>query len=100
MCTHTSTRTSIGTLHRVRGLCARPFSITPPFRQPHSVFGGVPVSRLVKKKKIVFGILKTKIVFGPVSATDFISYKIIITMVTDLVTGTPNSGRPLVNCLV
>ena len=36
MCTHTCTCTSTGTLHRVRGLRARPFSITPPCRQPHS----------------------------------------------------------------
>ena len=36
MCTHTCTRT--GTLHRVRGLRARPFSVTPPCRQPHSIF--------------------------------------------------------------
>ena len=40
MCTHTCTCTSAGTLHRVRGLRARPFSITPSCRQPHSVFGG------------------------------------------------------------
>ena len=38
MCTHTRTCTS--TVHRVRGLSVRPFSITPPCRQPHSVFGG------------------------------------------------------------
>ena len=37
---HTCTCTSTGTLHRVRGLRVRPFSITPPCRQPHSVFGG------------------------------------------------------------
>ena len=40
MCTHTCTRTSTGALPRVRGLRARPFSITPPCRQLHSVFGG------------------------------------------------------------
>ena len=40
MCTHACTGTSAGTLHRVRGLRARPFSITPPCKQPHSVFGG------------------------------------------------------------
>ena len=28
------------TLHRVSGLRARPFSITPPCRQPYSIFGG------------------------------------------------------------
>ena len=30
MCTHTCTCTSASTLHRVRELRARPFSITPP----------------------------------------------------------------------
>ena len=46
MCTHTctcsstSTSTSTDTLHKVRGLCARLFSTTPPCRQPHSIFGG------------------------------------------------------------
>ena len=39
-CTHTCTCTSAGTLHRVRGLFVRPFSITPPCRQSYSVFGG------------------------------------------------------------
>ena len=29
-----------GTVHRVRGLRVRPFSATPPCRQPHSVLGG------------------------------------------------------------
>ena len=32
MCTHTYTCTSASTLHRVRGLRAQPFSITPPCR--------------------------------------------------------------------
>ena len=41
MYTHTCTCTSTGTLHRVRGLRVRPFSITPPCRQSHSVFGGI-----------------------------------------------------------
>ena len=42
MCTHTCACTSRGTVHRVRlrGLRVRPFSITPPCRQPHPVFGG------------------------------------------------------------
>ena len=41
MCTHTRTySTSSGTVHAVRGLRVRPFSITPPWRQPHSIFGG------------------------------------------------------------
>ena len=39
MCTHTCT--NAGTLHRVRGLRVRPFSITLRCRQPHSVFGGM-----------------------------------------------------------
>ena len=39
MCTHTCACTSAGTLHGVRGLHLRPFSITPPCRQPYSVFG-------------------------------------------------------------
>ena len=34
MCTHTCTCTTTGTLHRVIGLRARPFSITTPCRQP------------------------------------------------------------------
>ena len=41
MCTHTCTCTSTGTLHRVRGLRARPFSITPPCWQLHSIFRGL-----------------------------------------------------------
>ena len=32
------TCTSTCTVHRVRGLRVRPFSVTPPCRQPHSVF--------------------------------------------------------------
>ena len=40
MCPYTRTCTSAGTVHRVRGLGLRPFSMTPPYRQPHSVFGG------------------------------------------------------------
>ena len=44
ICTHTCTCTSTGTLHRVRGLRVRPFSMTPPCRQPHSVFGGLKFS--------------------------------------------------------
>ena len=40
MCTHACTCTSTGTLHNVRGLWVRPFSITPPCRQPHSIFRG------------------------------------------------------------
>ena len=51
MCTHTRTCTSTGTPHRVRGLRARPFSNTPPSRQPHSVFGGY--SRLKKKESLI-----------------------------------------------
>ena len=38
MCTYTCTST--GTLHRVTGLRVWPFSITPPCRQPHSIFKG------------------------------------------------------------
>ena len=44
MCTHTHTCTSTGTLHRARGLRVRPFPITPPCRQPYSVFGGLTES--------------------------------------------------------
>ena len=40
MCIHTRTCTSTCIVHWVRGLRVRPFSITPPFWQPHSVFGG------------------------------------------------------------
>ena len=40
MCTHTRTCAGTGTVHRVRGLRARPFSMTPPCRQPHCIFGG------------------------------------------------------------
>ena len=48
MCTHTCTCTRTGTLHRLR---ARPFSVTPPCRQPHSVFGGHTKVVLDKKPK-------------------------------------------------
>ena len=37
------TCTSTGTVHRVRGFRVRPFLMTPPCRQPHSVFGGASV---------------------------------------------------------
>ena len=33
-------RVQVSTAHRVRGLRVQPFSMTPPCRQPHSVFGG------------------------------------------------------------
>ena len=48
MCTHTCTCTSAGTLHRVRGLHAQPFSITPPCRQLYSIFRGCLGSEATK----------------------------------------------------
>ena len=41
MCTHTRTCTSTGQVQR--GLRERPFSMTPPCRQPHPVFRGLHV---------------------------------------------------------
>ena len=51
MCTHTCTCTSTDTVQRVRGLSVRPFSMTPPCRQPHSIFGGVWISSFLIPKQ-------------------------------------------------
>ena len=47
---HPHPHTSAGTLHRVRGLHAWPFSVTLPCRQPHSIFGGLIFNETVSSE--------------------------------------------------
>ena len=56
---HLYTCTSTGTLHRMRGLRAWPFSNTPPCRQPHSVFGGVYLIKLFQSLKWLWKLPQT-----------------------------------------
>ena len=44
---HDTCTSAASTVQRVRGLRVRPFSITQPCRQPHSVFGGCESSDLM-----------------------------------------------------
>ena len=56
MHTHTCTGTGTGTVHRVRGLCVRSFSMTLQCRQPHSVFGGIHILNFMPLLTSVFHI--------------------------------------------
>ena len=48
---HSHTPTSTGTVHRVRGLRVRPFSMTQPCTQPHPVFEGWTTSVIGERRR-------------------------------------------------